>query len=576
MVDSHFVWGGNTILEPSAGKGDILKGFLKYSDYNPKSRDVDCIEIDPNLRRILSYNFSNERRRELNKKRSDILKEWSARDYKSSKLGYHYYDTEKRTDIALPDDVQKELENLDEELREFFDNGINIIHDDFLTYEPFKRYDLIIMNPPFSNGDKHLLKAIDIQKDGGKIVCLLNAETLRNPYTESRKKLVEILEKSNAEIEYIQNGFSSAERKTDVEVALIKINFPNRINESEIFNHMQEKESYSEFSESEVKDLTVTDFIKNITTQYRVEIKSGLALMKAYKDLVPYIGTTFKTGDSIPYPILELKMHGVNRDATVNDFVREVRYKYWETLLANPKFTSRLTSKMKEEYYRQIDRFAKYDFSEFNIKALTVEMNSRVKEGIETEAIKMFDRLTAESSYYPECANNKWLYTGWKTNKAHKIGKKVIIPCYGNVFCSNSWIRANNAYKALSDIERVLNFFDGCMTADVDLEETAREYLDKGITKNIPLKYFTATFYKKGTVHLVFNCPKLIERFNIYAGQRKGWLPPCYGYKKYKDMDKEEKAVVDEFQGENAYNEVLENSNYYLGSVTENVLMLGQ
>ena len=39
------------------------------------------------------------------------------------------------------------------------------------------------MNPPFSEGDKHLLKAINIMKNGGQIVCILNAETIKNPYS---------------------------------------------------------------------------------------------------------------------------------------------------------------------------------------------------------------------------------------------------------------------------------------------------------------------------------------------------------------------------------------------------------
>ena len=48
-------------------------------------------------------------------------------------------------------------------------------------------------------------------------------------------------------------------------------------------------------------------------------------------------------------------------------------------------------------------------------------------------------------------------------------------------------------------------------------------------TKNIETKYFTVTFYKKGTAHLVFRDDDLLEKFNIFAGGRKGWLPPCYG-----------------------------------------------
>ena len=58
--------------------------------------------------------------------------------------------------------------------------NLRVVYDDFLTYSTMKTYDLIIMNPPFSNGCKHLLKALEMQKrNGGAVVCLLNAETLK-------------------------------------------------------------------------------------------------------------------------------------------------------------------------------------------------------------------------------------------------------------------------------------------------------------------------------------------------------------------------------------------------------------
>jgi hypothetical protein len=88
------------------------------------------------------------------------------------------------------------------------------------------------------------------------------------------------------------------------------------------------------------------------------------------------------------------------------------------------------------------------------------------------------------------------------------------------------------------------------------------------------MKYFSATFYKKGTVHLVFNCPELIERFNIYAAQQKAWLPPSYGKKTYTNMTEEEKAVIDSFQGEKAYAEIMAKANYYLAPVTDNKMLM--
>ena len=573
-IDWRYV---HTILEPSAGKGDILREIARAENArlrNYRDFDVDCIEIDSYLRQILKYNFG-EREEVLKKEHRGIRDKYKycEDDYKS---GWVYYNDDTRKYEPLPNNDLKKLRELDAELETFFTHGIHIVHDNFLTYNPFKQYDLIVMNPPFSNGDKHLLKALKMQEKGGSIICLLNAETLRNPYTDTRKELVRQLNKYNAQIEYIEDAFVSAERRTGVEVALIKVSIEQVQEESDIYNRLKEAEEYEDDFDPAVTDLEVADFIKASVNMFNLEVKSGLELIRQYKALVPYMGCSF---DDTPYgkePILVLKV-GNDKIKTVNEYVKRVRSKYWRALLANPKFIGKLTSKLQNEYQEEVGKLEAYDFTEFNIRTLYAEMNAQIKRGVEEEIIAMFDRLTEEHSYYPECSKNRHLYDGWKTNKAHKIGKKVIIPCYG-VF--DSWDGKPRTYSArgvLEDIERILNFLDGGMTVDVDLWNNLEFSFKRGETKNIELKYFTATFYKKGTVHLTFTCPELIERFNIYAAQNKAWLPPNYGKVKYKNMTAEEKAVVDSFQGEEAYNEVMAKASYYLAPVANNqMLMLGE
>lgn len=534
-VDWRYI---HTILEPSAGKGDLLRAIANAANgqssryYNGDNFDVDCIEIDANLRQILRYNFSDEKMRE-----------------------YDRYSKERRA---------------------FFEQGIHIVHDDFLTYNPYKRYDLIIMNPPFSNGDKHLLKALKMQEKGGIVICLLNAETIRNPYTETRRELARQLDKYNAQIEYIEGAFTSAERRTGVEVALIKVAIEQAQEESDIYNRMREAEQMEDIN-PEVTDLEVSDYIKAAVSRFNVEVKSGLELIRQYRAFVPYMLDSFDEADKYKKPILRLTDSSDRGYDSVssNDYLKKVRAKYWKALLSNPKFTGKLTTKLQQEYRERVARLANYDFTEFNIYTLSAEMNAHIKQGIEDEIIAMFDRLTSEHSWYPETQKNRHYFDGWATNKAHKIGKKVIIPCYGVWSEWDGHPRVYEAVKVLADIERILNFLDGHMTEEVNSESFLEYNFKQGITKNIKQKYYTATFYKKGTVHLVFTCPELIERFNIYAAQQKKWLPPCYGKKQYKDMGAGEKAVVDSFQGEQAYSEVVSKAGYYLAPVTNgNVLML--
>ena len=44
--------------------------------------------------------------------------------------------------------------------------GYKVIHDDFLTYSDALSFDMVVMNPPFSNADEHFLKAWDTVADG--------------------------------------------------------------------------------------------------------------------------------------------------------------------------------------------------------------------------------------------------------------------------------------------------------------------------------------------------------------------------------------------------------------------------
>lgn len=60
--------------------------------------------------------------------------------------------------------------------------GYVLINADFLSFQPDEAYDLIIMNPPFSNAERHLLHAWDILPHGD-IVCLLAANSINNPTT---------------------------------------------------------------------------------------------------------------------------------------------------------------------------------------------------------------------------------------------------------------------------------------------------------------------------------------------------------------------------------------------------------
>lgn len=536
--------GVKTILEPSAGKGDLVEAIMRKA-YKQSDWHIDCVEIDPGLQSILKHHFTEEYFRE---KYADLYQEYKELDYHSAKT----YEDE---------NLFKRYIELRDILDSFSHTGqIRLVSDDFLSYHPAYQYDLIVMNPPFDRGAEHLVHAIELTKDhGGRIVCLLNAETIRNPYSKIRKLLKSMLEKYDATVDFVSDAFKEAERKTDVEIAIIYLNIPKIVRESTIFSKLQEAEKQKQSEHPDYAELVSSDPIEAIITMYNTEIAAGLQLIQEFEALKPHLNQSFgKDNDCM----LTLALHTVGSgypSVTPNTFVRNVRKKYWEALFQNKKFTGLLTSNLQNKYHNMVGDMVNYEFNEFNISRIRAEMNAEMVRGVEDTIMDLFEKLTTTHCYHASVLNeNIHYYNGWKTNKAYMVNKKCIVPTYGMYSQWSGKLDSYKAYSFLSDIEKALNYLDGGLTREVNLEWQLRSAIDNGITRNIQLKYFKVSFYKKGTTHIVFTNQELVDRLNLYASQRKGWLPPAYGKVKYEEMTQEEKDVIDSFQGKSAYEKIME------------------
>ena len=111
-----------------------------------------------------------------------------------------------------------------------------MIEKDFLKYAGSYAFDLIVMNPPFSNGDEHLLKAWQILEHGN-IVCLLNRETIDNLFSQKRQLLHQIIAE-NGSVEYLANCFATAERTSNVEVAMVRLEKKGKANKFDFFGNL--------------------------------------------------------------------------------------------------------------------------------------------------------------------------------------------------------------------------------------------------------------------------------------------------------------------------------------------------
>lgn len=503
-------------LEPSAGKGDLVEGIIKQFEYTKNYHrtnkyDIDTVEKDENLIHILKS------------------------------------------------------------------KGHRVIADDFLNFNTYKSYDSLVANFPFSEGDKHALHAISLAENQMKtcqLVFIINAETLRNPYSSIRKVLIQKLEKYNAEVEYIENAFVSAERSTVVTVAMVYLVVEKEEYSSVILEELKQEEVMETNNQYKSDKLINADFIKGIVEQYNYEVKAGLKLIKEYNSLKPLMLGSFKDNSN---PVLKLSLEYEDKEGSSleNAYIKQIRSKYWKTLFSNDQFMGLFTSNLRRKYMEQVEELKNYDFSLYNIYSLRIQISKEMTQGVEETILNLFEEFSHKHHYYDEQSKNILHFNGWKTNKSYKVNHRVIIPLNG----FNNWWNGEfdplnyNVVDKLKDVEKVFNYLDGGLTEEIDLIEGLKFAKHYGQTKKIELKYFYVTFYKKQTCHLEFKNMELLKKFNLFAAKNKMWIPNNFGKATYNQMSKEEREVVDSFCGKEEYNDILNNTDYYLYEPSETLLL---
>ena len=493
------------VLEPSAGKGHLCDCLRRRVGDN-WGLDIDCIEFNPDLRAILK------------------------------------------------------------------DNGFHVVGDDFLKFRTSKCYDLILMNPPFSMGAQHLLHALQLMSMGGQIVCILNAETIRNPYSNVRKHLAAKLTQLSARIEFVQNAFLQAERKTDVEIAIVSVKIPPKEVKSCIVEHLQAAAASEGAEYTAPKELVGGDWVSILVSAYEKECQIGCALIREYGAMLPYITAPSSENAARETPLINIAVDGnaITADTLssgINRYLQKLRLKYWRELFQRPELTRRMTSNLSNEYQQLVDQLQDYDFSEYNIRATLTDISKQLTSGVHDAIMNLFETFTTKYAYHSEFGANIHYYDGWTTNKAYKVGKRVIVPFYSAYYRYGSG--ELDVYQTgcfLRDLEQVLVYLDGGLPiVHTDMAAAVQMAHDSGSNK-VQATYFEAILYKKGTCHIKFRADAmpLIDRLNIYAGREKNWLPPCYGKKHYADMDDKSQAIIDSFQGREAYERVLSDHAFYL------------
>jgi hypothetical protein len=408
---------------------------------------------------------------------------------------------------------------------------IPLVGDDFLKAD-LKRYgyDGIIMNPPFANGIRHFLHAWDILADGGRIVCLLNAQPFKTGSARTRQEdlVMRIVEENNGTIEIIKGAFAQAENKTKVDVAMLVVDKPDAepVNFDDLFSELKQEETSLiggglEGDGGHECGLIQHNALVALVARYNRSVEAYAEVHAAHQRMNFLLPV--KLDDGI-----------IKTPACFSSFVDNLRTKCWDYVFRETNLANYMTGKVKEEF-EAFQRSQKcFEFTVENVKRLLENLVSNQAKIRQKTVEQVFDTFTR---YYHE---NRCHFEGWKSNERWHANRKIVLPH----MVEPSWSKGVNlSYRGsdmLDDIERAMCMMVGkpfevisdlwrnsdkgrhCSSMQWALERNGRDITDIG--KWHDSEFFRIRVYKKGTAHLEFKDEATWRMFNKVACQERNWI----------------------------------------------------
>lgn len=189
------------------------------------------------------------------------------------------------------------------------------------------------------------------------------------------------------------------------------------------------------------------------------------------------------------------------RETAMKAITRNIDREIWRDLMKKSGMLSLMDAQAREQWYSSLEKDDIPAISEANILSTFEQLHQSKDEVFERGVINVFKSLSWD----------------FKTNNPCKFGSKIIVN--GLVKCDRWGYSLNWSWQRdrLADLERMLMLLDGKPVPDNRTDVTQR--LDDHIHENRGSNsyedgMFKIKYFKKGTSHITFKRPELVERMN--------------------------------------------------------------
>lgn len=422
-------------------------------------------------------------------------------------------------------------------------NGIK--HE--LEARPDHHFDLTIMNPPFSNGDEHLLHAWDILHHGD-IACLLNAETVRNPCTATRRRLAAIIAEHGT-AEELGPVFRHADNPTNVEVMLVRLHKDRPAKgEFSLSPGNLSQEQTPDFGQlaGSGDSLQVSNGLEAYLRAWALTKESAADFIRAFQRLRLYAdaflrqeenqSSSFNEESRNLYVLLLKDLLGPNTEQTAESaydhFLDIAKDQAWNQIISQMGLEKYMTGSMKRTMVDFRNAQAAAELNKENIMQLFRMLMGSIGNIMEQCVVDVYDLFTRFYDGNTSCTE------GWKTNKRFEANRKIIIPgCVSAGFMPEKYgyhEYFNTEYGAssnLDDIDKAMCWITGTSFEKLDDESVPGRTIAATIRSTRvgdqdwqESNFFKVKCFKKGTVHLFFKDEGLWAAFNQRVNKGKNQL----------------------------------------------------
>ena len=391
--------------------------------------------------------------------------------------------------------------------------GGGYLGHDFLQVEAHQvsHIDLIVMNPPFSADEAHILHAWGIAPPGCEIVALANWNTVSGQHRGLQLQLSKLIE-AYGSAECLGEAFSTAERPTRVSVGMVRLAKPgSRPSGDEFDGFFLGPDDIEAQGEGLIPYRRSRDIVNRYVEACRI-----------YDEQVE-AGTRLRTVlDGFFGQELGLQVTVEGAPVTRNRFRKDLQKAAWKHVFGEFLPAQLATSQLAKDINTFVEKQSRIPFTERNIyrmlQIVAGTQEQRVDRAVE-QAIDTLTRHTAENRYGVE---------GWVTNSGYMLNRRFIRAYMAEL----SWDGRGMNVKSygsqadeIQDLIKALCFITGRSYADVGQPTKPDdgifwpgEWYDWG--------FFRFRAYKKGTVHFEFLDEEVWAAVNARYARIKGQVLP--------------------------------------------------